>query len=113
MIECEKCRYTNSDSASRCISCGYLINIPINRHRTMGLLERMQNSRFISKDDWTSFLLQLLIPIYNVYLIIRLGFFTKEESSIKNFCRALVAIAVGWSVTSIVGEVIHNLQLGG
>lgn len=95
MTECEKCKTINIDGSSRCENCGYLINIPVNRHKEVGLFERVQNSGLISEGDWSSFLLLLLIPFFNVYLVIRFGFFSKNESNIRNFCRALTGVVLG------------------
>lgn len=113
MIVCEKCRYTNPTDSSRCISCGYLLNIPVKEHRGHGLLQRLQTNKLISESDWASFLIMLLIPLYNVYIVIRLGYFSKEESNIRNFCRALTGVFIGLSLITLVSEIYRNMIIRG
>ncbi len=95
MLECEKCRYPNNDDASKCINCGLLINISIHDQPKKGLFERLNNSRMITEKDWTNLLFLMLIPLFNLYIIIRYGYINKNESTIRNFLRSVATVFVG------------------
>lgn len=94
MIICEKCMHENSDNQSRCDNCGLLIGVPI-REQKIKFLERLENDNFISIKDWSLLLTLLLIPGYNIYIIVKIGFISKKESTINNFFKGFLLNLVG------------------
>ncbi len=109
MLECEKCKYPNNDDASKCINCGLLINISIHDQPKKGLFQRLNNnSSMITEKEWTILLGLLLIPLFNLYIIIKYGYIDKNESTLRNFLRSVATVFVGIITFLFVSKIMES-----
>ena len=74
--------------------------------------KRVETESIIGVVDWVLVLIQLIIPVYNIFFIIKNGFISdKTDSNIRNFTKAYLTVVIIAIFVIIVVNVISTTLL--
>ncbi|QEN03570.1 hypothetical protein EW093_02270 [Thiospirochaeta perfilievii] len=93
MIKCKFCSQMTDYNKPICENCGLLLNVDLNDQKS-SFFTKILYKKIISDAEWLKFFLILLIPLFNIYIVFKYGYFIKNESNITNFCKALVKFVI-------------------
>ncbi len=84
---CEKCGCKIDIEKSVCENCGFLVNIKLKDQPKVSFIRIINSSDKISPKEWARILWYLLIPLVNIYIILKYGYLNKNNSALSFFLK--------------------------